>query len=134
MARLADIRNGLATSLAAITGLRVHKTIPDQVAVPAAIIGLPEIEYDLAMRGTASKFTIPVRIYASKASERAAQEKVDEFMEASGDKSVKQAIETDPSLAGAAHTVRVSAAKGYGVYAVGGVDYLGVEFVVEVVA
>lgn len=134
MGTLSQIRDGLKTRLETITGLRAHDTIPDSISPPCAVVGAPEpLEYDVAFRGAAHRYTIPVRVYASRASERTGQDKLDGYMAASGATSIKAAIEGDATLGGAAHSTVVKQARGYGVYNIGGVDYLGVEFVTEVI-
>lgn len=134
MAQLSAIRAGLTANLQSIEGLRTHDTIPDQINVPAAVVGMPKVEFDVTMVRGADKITVPVRVYASRADERSGQDLLDEYLDTNGATSVKTAIESDPQLGGAAHTLRVTTADGYGVYAIAGVDYLGVEFIVEVIA
>lgn len=135
MSSLSSIRDGLKTRLLTISSLRAHDTIPDSIAVPAAVVGGPEsVEYDLAMARGADKYTIPIRVYVGRASERAGQDKLDGYLASSGATSIKAAIEGDPTLAGAADTLRVTQARGYGVYEFAGVSYLGAEWLVEVIA
>jgi hypothetical protein len=135
MASLTSIRDGLKTALQSVTGLRAFDTIPDAIAPPAAIVGGPErIQWDLTFRRASDRYTIPVRIYVGRASERTAQDKLDGYLAGEGSGSIKEAIEADPTLGGAVETVRVTEARGYGIYPIGGVDYLGVEFLVDVIA
>lgn len=135
MARLSAIRDGLKANLQTIAGLRAHETIPDQVNTPAAVVGVPKVDYDVTMARGADKVTIPVRVYASRASERSGQDKLDEYLDSTGANSIKTAIESDPTLGAAnAHVTRVVSAGEYGVYTIAGVEYLGVEFIVEVIA
>lgn len=134
MASLSSIRDGLKTRLETVTGLRAYDTIPDDINIPAGIVGAPEsIEFDTTYGRGVDRYTIPIRVYASQASERAGQDKLDGYLAGSGATSIKAAIEGDPTLGGAAHTTRVTQAKGYGVYEVAGVQYLGVEFLCEVI-
>lgn len=134
MAQLSAIRTGLSNNIDNIAGLIVHKTIPDQIVTPCAVIGTPDVEFDTTMARGADKLLIPVRVYASRASDRSGQEKIDEYLASSGATSIKAAIESDVTLGGAAHTLRVRSASGFGVYNIAGSDYLGVEFTVEVIA
>lgn len=137
MASLSVLRDRLQARLATISGLRAHDTIPDQIAVPAAVVGGPDvIEYDYVMARGADRYVIPMRIYVNRANERAAQDALDGYLAASGPTSVKAAIEADMTLGGAAQVCRVTGTKpgSYGVYNVGNVHYLGVEFLCEVIA
>jgi hypothetical protein len=129
------IREGLATALGAIAGLRTNAYVPDSVSTPAAVVGGPdEVSFDQVFGRGADRFMIPVRLYAGRASERAGQRALDAYLSSAGAQSVKAALEADHTLGGVAHTCRVTRASGYGVYTVAGQDLLGVEFQVEVLA
>jgi len=135
MAGIATIRDELRLALDAIDGLRVQDVVVDSIAPPVAVIGFPDrIEFDVTMRRGADRLLIPVRLYVGRASDRAAQDKLDAYLAPSGVFSIKAAIEDDPTLGGACQTLRVTEASGYGVYDVAGIPYLGVQFVVEVIA
>lgn len=135
MANLSAIRTGIKNQLALITGLNVYDTIPDSMMVPCAIVGMPAVvEYDYAFRSAVIKTTIPVRLYAMPVLEDQAQQALDAYVATEGASSVRSAIDLDPSLGGVAHSTRVVSAQGYGAYDMGEVQYLGVEFSVEVVA
>lgn len=135
MASIATIRDGLKTRLATIAGLYSHDTIPDDVYPPAAIVGAPtRVAYDVAFRSPVSRLTIPIRIIAGRTTERESQDRIDGYISADGASSIRAAIDGDPTLAGAAHTTRVVEARGFGAYEVAGVQYLGVELEIEVIA
>ena len=132
MADVTTIREGLATRLATITGLRTFAYIPDSVPVPCAIVGLPGIDYLQAMRSDTVRGEFPVRVLVSRASDRAGQGALLDYMDPTGTKSVKVALDGDNTLGGAASFAVLTSCKPPGVYAIGGVDYLGVEFLVDV--
>jgi len=48
MASISDIRAGIATNLATITGLRTAAEIPDNPNPPVAIVSLDSVNYDRA--------------------------------------------------------------------------------------
>jgi hypothetical protein len=132
---IASIRAGLKTRLATITGLRCYEIIPDQFSPPAAIVGMPtSINFDFTYQRATDRLTYPVRLLVAKATDRSAQERLEQYLDGSGSLSVKAAIEGDPSLGGAANVTRVLSAQGLGVYDMGGVSYLGCDFTVEVIA
>ena len=132
---LAAIRAGLKTRLATISGLRTYDTIPDSFTAPAAIVGMPTlISYDATFNRSHDKLTFPIRVLVTKATDRAAQERLEPYLDGTGSTSIKTAIEGDPTLGGAAALVRVLNAQGLGVYDVAGIPYLGAEFTVEVIA
>lgn len=131
---IASVRAGLKTRLSTISGLRCYEVIPSQFAPPAAIVGMPSIlNYDYTFARSNDRITYPVRIIVAKATDRTAQELLEQYLDSTGSLSVKTAIEADPSLGGAANLTRVLSAQGLGVYDMGGVPYLGCEFTVEVI-
>lgn len=160
MADLTAIREAIATALGAIAGLRTFAYIPDSVSPPCAVVGAPEVDFDRTMARGADAIRLPVRVLVARATDRTAQAALDAYFETgvgevrlvdeagvylvddagaffspgTAAASVKSAIEADPTLGGVAHTCRVVRAQGYGAYAVAGVDLLGAEWTVEVVA
>lgn len=134
MATIPQLRDALEAALLTVPGLRASSVVLDSISPPIAVVGPPGIAYDMAMAQGASRYTFPIRVYASRASEKAGQDRLDAYLSPTGTGSVKAAIEADPSLGGAAMTVRVTQAQGYGVYEVAGIPYIGAEFTVDVIA
>lgn len=136
MTDLNAIAEAIATQLGSIEGLRTQAQIRDIVAVPVATVGMPtSIDYDAVMRNGANRYEFTVRVLVGRVEERAAQINLSEYAApVGGARSVKGAIEADPSLGGTAMTTRVMSANGIGSYDYGDVSYLGIEFLVEVYA
>ena len=135
MASIKTIRDNLKTRLATIAGLYTHDTIPDNVYVPAAIVGMPSsVRYDFSFRTPVSRYLFPVRVIAGRVMENQGQDLIDDLASPDGALSVRAAIDADPSLGGAAHSTRVTEARDFGVYEVAGVPYIGCEFEIEVIA
>lgn len=129
---VSGVRQAIAANLDNIDGLRVTAFAPDKVSVPAAAVAVERIEYDLTFDGGFTG-TFRVRLYASKADDRSGQEKLDAYLDDQGALSVKAAIEANRDLDGAAGTggtCRVTAVENYGVYEVGGVEYVGADLLV----
>jgi hypothetical protein len=125
----------IATQLGAIEGLRTQAQVRDIVAVPVAVVGPPtSIDYDATMRNGSNRYEFSVRVLVSRTEERAAQIYLAEYAAPTGERSIKAAIEADPSLMGTAMTTRVTGANGIGSYDYGDTSYLGVDFTVEVYA
>lgn len=132
MSSMDALRDGIATRLATVNGLRVSATYLDAPRPPVAMV-LPErIAYDLDGSRGADQFFFTVSLLVGRADDRAAQRNIDDYVV--GTNSVKKAIEADRTLGGAADTCRVTEMRNYGQVSVGDVVYLGVEFEVEVVA
>lgn len=135
MANLKDIRDGIGTNLETITALSVYKYVPDMIEPPTAVVGVMSVvQYDQSMGRGADKYEIPVFVYCSRVDAQDSQETLDGFLNSSGALSIKQAVESDVTLSGSAQSVRVTEAGEYGVYNANAIDYLGVEFTVEVIA
>lgn len=132
MASLADLRDGLATRIGTVSGLRVTAWQPDAVRPPIAFVLPDTIEYDLNANRGADTTTFLVTVLVGRADDRAAQRNLDGYIFGAG--SIKAAIEADRTLGGAANTCRVVEMRNYGSVAVGDQVYLGCEFSVEVVS
>jgi hypothetical protein len=136
MALLTSIRDGLKTNLETISGLTAYEFVPDFIDPPIALVApINSLNYDSTMARGADTYEIPVIVYISRIDAQTAQDEVDGYLASSGATSVKAAIESDPTLGGAAMSVRVVSATDYGEYEVTqGTSFLGVTFNVEVIA
>jgi hypothetical protein len=135
MASLTSIRNGIATNLGNISSLSVFGYVPDSIEPPTAVVGVVEsIDYDSTMARGSDTYNIPILLYVSRVDAQDSQETLDGYLASTGASSVKAQVESDLTLNGSAQSVRVVEADNYGVYTVNDIDYLGVEFGVEVIA
>ena len=126
-----EIRTGLGTNLATISGLRVSTDIPDSPNPPQAIIGIENVTFDNAFGQGLTEYRFTVSLIASRVSERNAQRKLDEYT-SNGARSVKLAIESDKTLGGNAYDVRVTEMSNIGTVILGEVIYLAADFAVTV--
>lgn len=131
---LTDIRTGIGTRLATISGLRVSPTIPEQVNPPVAIVQPESVTYDLNARNGLTQYTMVVTVIVARADGRSAQNAVDQYVAPEGPKSVKAAIEADRTLAGKVNTLRVTQVSNYAMTDALEIPYLGIDFTVEVYA
>ena len=125
---IADVRAGLVFALQQVVD-RVYNHPPTVPVPPMAQVALDRIDYDLALSGSADRYTWIVRLYVGRVDDRAAVIALDELMAA-----VPAAINTDPTLGNTCDSARVATAQGYGAYQLDAATLLGVEFVVDVVA
>lgn len=132
MATINDLKDGIATRLSTITGLRAHSFQPDRITPPMATVFPDRVEYDLNARRGADTFFFIVQVLVGRADDRAAQRNIDAYVNGSG--SVKAAIEADRTLGGVANTCRVTEMRNYQQVIYGDTVYLGCEFEVEVTA
>jgi len=133
MASISELRQGLATNLQTISGLRVVDTLPDLVNPPMAMIGLTKVNYNQQNQRSMAEYTFQVTVVVGRVSERTAQATLDVLV-APGLGSVKYAIESDRTLGGKAYEVFVPELSAYGAVSINGIDYLSAEFSVQVYA
>jgi hypothetical protein len=134
MATIAELRSGIATNLATISGLRTASTIPENVNPPFAIIGFDSTEFDVTMGRGLDMFAFTVTVVVSRADGRNAQNLLDVYCAPTGTSSIKRAIELDKSLGGKANDLRVTGLSNYGNLTIGELNYLAAEFAVTVYA
>ena len=134
MAELSEIRQGMAEAMSSIDGLRVRDFMPSLVTPPMAVIQPQQIEYDLNAQRGINRYTFTVTVFVVKADDRAAQLRVDPFVNPRGDYSVKAALEADRTLGGIVDTLRVTNVSNYASTDANDVLYLAVDFEAEVYA
>lgn len=127
------IRQGIATNLATISGLRTSAFVPDNPTPPIAIVVPERVDFDTAMHRGLDTYAFKVLVIAQRASERSAQNTLDAFCNPTGATSVKAAIESDRTLGGACADCRVVSLADYGELAVGETAYLAATFSVTVI-
>ena len=133
MSNISDLRSGLATNLATISGLRTSVDLPDNPNPPVAVIGVENVNYDQAFAGGLVEYNFRVTVLASRASDRMAQRRLDTYTSTETG-SVKLAIESDKSLGGKAFDVRVTEMSNIGTVSLGEISYLAADFTVTVYA
>ena len=129
---IAGIRQGLATNLGTITGLRTAAEIPDQASPPIAIVSLQSIDYHNAFQNGMTNFIFTVQVIVGRAAEKEAQRRLDQYAEPTGATSVKSAIESDKSLNGNCQTLIVDSMPSVGSLQMNDQTYLAAEFSVQV--
>lgn len=128
-----SIREGIATNLAAIPGLRTSAFVPDNPTPPIAIVIPTRVEFDSSFARGLDQFTFEVMVIAARASERNAQSTLDSYCNVTGASSVKVAIESDQTLGGTVMDCRVTEMSSYGSLAIGEVQYLQATFTVAAI-
>jgi hypothetical protein len=131
---LKDIRAGIAKNIRDnIPGLRVSETIPDQPNPPMAVISLESTNYDQTFQRGMTEYNMTISVLAGRVSERHAQARLDSYIDP-GPSTLKNAVESDKTLGGAAFDVRVSEMSNIGAVNLGETVYLGADFSVQVYA
>ena len=128
MASIAELRTGIATNLATISGLRTGSTIPDNVNPPFAIIAPASVDYHKAFHNGLSTYNFTVTLVVGRVSERTAQNALDAYCSPSGSSSIRGAIESNRTLSGIAFDCVVTGMRNYGSISLGDNTYLAAEF------
>ena len=128
---IAEIRAGLAANIATISGLRVAAEIPDNPSPPIAVISLNSITYDLDFNRGMTVYNFTVTLIVGRVAERDAQRKLDAFAGA-GERSIKTAVQSDRTLAGAAFDCRLSEMSTLGGVTINEVTYVAADFAIQV--
>ena len=134
MALISDLRTGLATNLATISGLRTAATMPDNPNPPIAIVVPSTVSFDDTFQRGMQTYSFTVLVIVGRADERTAQNKLDAYCASTGSSSIKLAVEKDKTLGGKAFDVRLTEMRNYGQIVIGEVTYLSSEFSVLVYA
>lgn len=128
MSTITEIRAGIATNLATITGLRTAATIPANVNPPFAIVAPSSADYHQSFHNGMTKYNFTITVVVGLASERSAQNALDAYCTPSGSSSIRGAIELDRTLSGKAFDCVVSGMRNYGSISLGDNTYLAAEF------
>jgi hypothetical protein len=134
MASVSELRTGIATNLATITGLRTSSFMPDNPNPPIAVVMPSSISYDDVFKRGMQTYIFNVLVIVGRVDERTAQSNLDGFVSSTGASSIKLAIERDKSLGGKAFDTRVTEMRNYGQLSIQDILYLTGEFTVLVYA
>lgn len=130
MSTISEIRDALKTRLQTISGLNVYDTVPGAVNPPAAVIRRRRGPTPATLGATNHDYEFAITIVTSLADDRAAQDKLDEFLSGSGALSVMDAIDADADLGDVVEFAQVRAIEEDSVIEYAGVQYLGADIVV----
>jgi len=131
MATVQEIREGIDDRLATITGLRHSPVVPGVVNPPHAFVKRRQTTFGVSMDGE-DDVTFAVTVLVSWADQTTAQEALDEYLASTGAKSIKAAIDADPTLGDIVDFAHATVVEDERIAAFNGVDYLAADIVVEV--
>ena len=132
MSSVTEISEALKNSLTTIQGLRVYDYLPDQINPPLGYVGIQSVNYHGAFAGGNPVHSYTVTIVVGRVSERASQRALDDFLSYDGDRSVRAAIEADPTLEGRVQTLIVTDGGNLAPLTMGDVTYVSIDFSVTV--
>jgi hypothetical protein len=128
-----DVMDEIGAKLDTISELRVYPYDIDKVTPPAAIVGLPElVTYDDTYARGMDSYVMPLFVMVSRANLRAATEALAAYLDGSGARSVKSAVDSSSTNEyTACDSVRVTQGVPFADKS-GGIDVLGVRYEIEV--
>lgn len=131
MATNQQIREGIAARLGTIPDFQVYATPPGSIVVPAGVVRRRNTSYDISFDETTDT-AWSVTAFVQFANNEAAAEHLDLYVSPTGDHSIKAAVDADPTLGGVVDFARVTSAEGERVTNYAGIDYLSVDFNIEI--
>jgi hypothetical protein len=131
MIKISKVRDALGENLSSITGIRIYDRIPDVVVPPCAVVGQLDFTFDIDNARGLDQASVDIFVLVQRISERAGQDKLDELLAGTGNKSIKTAIESDRTLGGLVNTLRVTGAES-GTYLTGDQEFLSYRYNVTV--
>jgi hypothetical protein len=134
VASIETLRDGIATNLATISGLRTSSTIPDNPNPPVAIVQLNRVQYHQDFQRGMTEYNFAVQVIVGRVDERSAQDNLDAYCSSTGSSSIILAIESDRRLQNNAFDCIVTEMTNYGSVLISDVTYLAAEFNVRVLA
>lgn len=131
---ISGLRIAIKTGLETISGLKAFSTVPDSIGqLPAAYVVPKTGTYDQAASGKVYQLGLEVVLLIRRVADvQQAQDELDPYVQPTGSKSVKAAIQA-ANYSSHADTLRVSGFRDYGGLEFGGQLYIGAKFDLEVV-
>jgi len=131
-ATVSQVATGLQARLATISGLRTFNYQPEQENPPFAYPQINSIDYHRAYGGGDVVMNWTVYVVVGRYLDRTAHAALDDYLSYSGSKSVRAAIEGDPTLGGVCSTLIVRSGADITSLDAGGAQFLVIQMQVEV--
>ena len=131
-ATVSQVADGLKARLATITGLRTFSYQPEQENPPFGYPQINSIDYHRAYSGGDVVMNWTVFVVVGRYLDRTAHASLDDYLSYSGTKSVRAAIEADPTLGGVCSTLIVRSGADITSLDANGAQFLVIQMQVEV--
>lgn len=124
-----------ATLQAAFDDTAVYERVPASVVVPAVLIVPAQGDYLVVHGNGGTSWEFDLVVVVPSADEDVAQDILDDYIDARGDKSIVAVVHANPSLGRADCSAVVRRLSNYGIkYAVSGTEYIGATLRLSVLA
>lgn len=138
MADITAIRLALATVLESVwgdvQGGQVSAYMRPDPIPPLIQIVPGEIDWHQALQDGCEMYTMNIQALVSETTDLGQQQLLDSLLASTGEQSIKQAVEADPTLDGLVDDLIVVKTKGYHSYRIGSGEFLGAEWQVHIYA
>lgn len=131
-ATVSQVAEGLKTRLATISGLRTYSYQPEQENPPFGYPQINRIDYHRAFSGGDVVMDWTIYVVVGRWLDRTAHASLDDYLSYSGAKSVRAAIEADPTLGGVCQTLIVRSGADITSLDANGAQFLVIQMQVEV--
>lgn len=132
MANLLTVRTALQQTLSGIADFPVFHYVADSAPPPCAWIEPDGIDYLQTMKSPDANYPLVVTILTGRVNEAGAQDTLDRYLSPDGALSVPLIIEQNPTLGEVVDYCVPVAMNRYGIFTMGGVDYIGAQIQIEV--
>lgn len=109
-ATVSQVSDAIKARLATVSGLRTFSYQPEQLNPPFAWPELTQVTYHRSMQLGDVEMQFTINVVVGRYTDRTANELLDEYLSATGAKSIRQALESDRTLGGVVQTVILSSA------------------------
>lgn len=131
MATIRQVLNGLQVRLRTIPNLKVPKRVPETIDADTAVVRYAGTDFDTTISRGSDDQAYIIQVFTSKASDRG-QDALYEYCDGSGERSVKVAVEADPTLDELVQYVVVSEVREPGIAEVADAPFYSAEILVVV--
>jgi hypothetical protein len=117
----------------AVDGLVAYDYAAEAIVEPCLVVTDVTIEYDQTFGRGLDAVTVKAVVLVSRSEDRDGQKKLQAYLSGSGAASLKAAIESDSTLSGECHDLRVTRCTGRRFYQFGERSYVGAELEIFII-
>ena len=128
MGSVTAVADALKVQLATVSGLRTYSYQPEQLNPPIAFPVLNAIDYHRAFAGGDVMMDWSIMVIVGRYLDRVAHANLDTYLAYSGVGSIREALDSDPTLGGACKTLLLESAANINSLSVADADFLSIEF------
>ena len=129
---IGEVMRGLATAAATLTGVTTYDFFPFSITEPAFVITNVERPFDESYNRGLDRLQVTCGLLVSKTNDAESARSLYAYLAGSGPRSVKEALEADPTLDGACNDLNVTVGRVPRIIPIGTTEYFGAEFTIDI--